>query len=240
MVNRLCIIGIGYRPLYEKAREIVLRSDVILASGRLFDIFRRYEEFKSVRDRVEVIDNVEATMNFIRSCFAGTEHGTSNLEGKTVVLLASGDPMFFGIGRRTVEEFGKVVVEVFPDLSSIQVAFSKIKEPWDDVFFMSLHGGPDPQKRRKLRHEKSDIPFLLAKHHKIAILTDKENNPGAIAKILAQSPITNHQSLIMYVCEKLGYPDERITEGAPEDIAKGVFSDPNVVILIAGNDLSGD
>lgn len=236
MLNRLCIIGIGYRPLYGKAREIVLRSDVILASGRLFDIFRRYEEFESVRDRVEVIDNVDATMNFIRSCFAGSEHGTSNLEGKTVVLLASGDPMFFGIGRRAVEEFGKVVVEIFPDLSSIQVAFSKVKEPWDDALLMSLHHGPDPEKRRKPKYGIRDIPSLLRKYRKIAILTDRENGPARIAEEVSRSRVAGRQPshIQVWVCEKLGYPDERITEGTPEDIAKGMFSDPNIVVLIAG------
>ena len=63
-----------------------------------------------------------------------------------VVLLASGDPHIFGIGRRAVREFGKDAVEILPDLSSIQIAFSRIKESWDDAFLMSLHGGPDPEK----------------------------------------------------------------------------------------------
>jgi precorrin-6B methylase 1 len=63
-----------------------------------------------------------------------------------IALLASGDPAFFGIGRRAVREFGKEIVEIFPDLSSIQIAFSRIKESWDDAFLMSLHGGPDPER----------------------------------------------------------------------------------------------
>ncbi|OGW41238.1 MAG: precorrin-6Y C5,15-methyltransferase (decarboxylating) subunit CbiT [Nitrospirae bacterium GWD2_57_9] len=36
----------------------------------------------------------------------------------------------------------------------------------------------------------------------------------------------------MYVCERLGYPDEKILRGTPEEIADRTFSDPNVVILI--------
>ncbi|HCC68574.1 MAG TPA: cobalamin biosynthesis bifunctional protein CbiET, partial [Nitrospiraceae bacterium] len=148
-----------------------------------------------------------------------------------VVLLASGDPMFFGIGRRVVKEFGKDVVEILPDLSSIQVAFSKIKEPWDDALLISLHGGPDPEKRRRLEYEINDIPMLLEGHNKIAILTDKVNNPSEIAKILNLSLPTSHFQLKMYVCERLGYPDERIVEGTPVEIAEMSFLDPNVVIL---------
>ena len=74
---------------------------------------------------------------------------------------------------------------------------------------MSLHSGPDPEKRRRLPFELEDIPYLLQKHNKILILTDKENNPALIAKFLNSSLVTRHSSLKMYVCEKLGYPDEK-------------------------------
>ena len=140
--------------------------------------------------------------------------------------------MFFGIGRRIINEFGKDIVEILPDLSSVQIAFSRIKEPWDDAFLMSLHRGPDPTKRRKLEYELKDIPLLLQRYKKIAILTDRENNPTKIAKFLHSSPVTHQQQLKIYVCEKLGYPDEKVTGGKLDDIAAMSFSDPNVVIII--------
>jgi len=34
------------------------------------------------------------------------------------------------------------------------------------------------------------------------------------------------------VCEELGYPDEKITEGSPEEIVEMTFSEPNVVIIL--------
>ncbi len=125
-------------------------------------------------------------------------------------------------------------MEILPDLSSAQTAFSRIKEVWSDALFISLHGGPDPAKRRRLEYEIEDIPALLQGHNKISILTDKENNPAKIAEILNSSLVTRHSSLTMYVCEKLGYPDEKITEGAPEEIAKLSFSQPNMVIVKSG------
>lgn len=239
--NKIYVIGIGYRPLDKKAKDIIYNSDIILANNRLFEIFKGYEDFESVKDRVLVIDNVNETINFIRT--QNTEHRaqkiqTLNSELRTVVLLASGDPMFFGIGSRIINEFDRDVVEILPDLSSIQVAFSRIKEPWGDAFFISLHGGPDPAKRRKLEYEIKDIPMLIEKHNKIGILTDKVNNPAEIAKMINSSFIsessrtdTHHLSLKMYVCERLGYPDEKIIEGSPQDIANMSFSDPNVVII---------
>lgn len=226
-MSRLYVIGIGYKPLEKKAQEIILNSEIILASNRLFEVFKGYEEFEAVKDKIKVINNVDETMEFIKSQI-------SNFKSQ-IVLLASGDPLFFGIGRRAVREFGHDIVECHPDLSSIQLAFSRIKEAWDDAFLMSLHGGPDPEKRRRLPYEINDIPFLLQKHNKIAILTDKENNPTNIAKELLKPsaiPRFHDSALKIYICERLGYPDERVTEGTPEEIAKLTFKEPNVVIIV--------
>jgi precorrin-6Y C5,15-methyltransferase (decarboxylating) len=222
MENKLYVIGIGYRPLDKRAVNLIINAPVILASKRLFDVFARYEEFQIVKERVRVINNIDETVSFIKA----------NLT-QPAVLLASGDPLFFGIGKRLIEEFGRDKVEIIPDLSSIQLAFSRIKETWDDAFFMSLHGGPDPGKRRRLPYEIRDIPSLIKRHNKIAILTDKENNPSKIALSLSSAFNLKHVALKLYVCERLGYPDERITEGTPEEIASMTFSDPNVVIIKA-------
>ncbi|MEW6408673.1 MAG: precorrin-6y C5,15-methyltransferase (decarboxylating) subunit CbiE [Nitrospirota bacterium] len=228
-MTKIHVIGIGYRPLDKKAREIIYKSGVILASNRLFEVFKGYEEFETVKDKIRVIDNVDKTISFLNSKLK-----TQNSKLKTIVLLASGDPMFFGIGRRIIGEFDKDTLEMLPDLSSIQIAFSRIQVPWDDAFFMSLHGGPDPAKRRRLEYEIEDIPMLLEKHNKIAILTDKVNNPSVIAKeVLKPSAFSLQPSALkMYVCERLGYLDEKIIEGIPEDIAQMEFSEPNVVVIV--------
>jgi len=239
MSNKLYVIGIGYKPLDKKAREIISRAGVILASKRLSEVFKGYDEFEMVKDKVKVINNVDETINFIKAIVEDTpptppltkggNGGVVPLTKGGIVLLASGDPMFFGIGRRAVREFGKDIVEILPDLSSIQMAFSRIKEPWDNAFLMSLHGGPDPEKRRRLPYEIKDIPLLLQRHNKIAILTDKENNPSVIAKGIALS--LQPSAIKIYVCERLGYADEKITEGTPEEIAAMSFSEPNIVII---------
>jgi precorrin-6Y C5,15-methyltransferase (decarboxylating) len=137
--------------------------------------------------------------------------------------------MFFGIGRRVVEEFGSSEVEIIPDLSSVQVAFALIKEPWSDAFMMSLHGGPDPVRRRDMEHGIEDIPLLLEDHGIIAILTDRVNNPSVIAKSLAGSALS--AKIIVHVCEKLGYPEERVVRGSAEEIASQSFAEPNVMII---------
>lgn len=86
-----------------------------------------------------------------------------------------------------------------------------------------------------MEYELKDIPGLIQEHEKIAVLTDKENNPMAIAGwILTSSghPNIRTSRLVFHVCEKLGYPDERVVTGTAQEIAGMSFSDPNVVIII--------
>jgi len=217
------IIGIGFRPLEKKAAYVIRHSDVVLANSRLVEVFKNYSEYESVKDRLLVHGSVYETLDYI----------AENYQKKKLSLLAAGDPMFFGIGRLVVERLGQETVEVFPDLSSIQVAFSRVRETSNNALFISMHGGPDPEKRRKMEYELGDIPTLLRRHGKLAILTDKVNSPEAIAGTICKGEGTSPlHSLKMYVCENLGYDDEKVTEGTPEELSKMSFGHLNVVIIV--------
>lgn len=222
-MNKIHVIGIGFRPLDKKARAVVLASDVVLANGRLLDVFKGYDEYGSVKDAVLVHGTVYEMLDYI-----GEHYQTTKL-----ALLAAGDPMFFGIGRLVIERFGRDAVEIYPDLSSVQVAFARTRETSNNALLISLHGGPDPEKRRRLEYEMSEVPELLERHEKIAVLTDKVNSPEKIAEtILERSAVSGDISAVkIYVCEKLGYDNEKITEGSPEEIAEKSFEHPNIVII---------
>jgi precorrin-6Y C5,15-methyltransferase (decarboxylating) len=222
------VIGIGYKPLGTNERKVIYKSEVILSSERLCEVFKRYREFKKLQEKVLVLNTVDETIEFMKSRINELR------KRRFITVLASGDPLFFGIGRRILNEFGKERVEIMPDLSSVQVAFSRIKVPWDNAFLMSIHRGPDPQKKRNLKYDMKDIPELLKTHKKLAILTDRKNNPTEIAKVLIRS---NIMSPDIFVCEKLSDPDERIIKGTPEDIAAMSFLTPNVVIILSGESL---
>lgn len=246
-MSKIRIIGIGYRPLDRRAKDALLQSDVVLTNNRLLEVFKSYEEHDKVKDRIKVIDNVHETIDYIKTevqqgkSLQGKDGTSAMPRFRTISLLASGDPMFFGIGRVITEEFDRDIVEIYPDLSSVQTAFSRIKEAWNGAFLMSVHGGPDPSKRRKLEYAMSDIPLLLARHNKLAVLTDKENNPAVIAKALSESfalPHFSASSLTMYVCERLGYPNEKIVRGTPEEITGMSFTYPNVVIIVRKSEAS--
>jgi len=219
---KIFVIGIGYRPLDKRAKEIVAGSKAIFVSDRLLEVFSRYDEYESSTDRLITLNSVTETFDAIKKCLGDDP-------GCFITLLASGDPMFFGIGRRVIEEFGKEMSVMIPDVSSVQAACARICEPWDNILFVSMHGGPDKGVRRKLEYELEDLPALMAEHKRLAVLTDDINNPSVIAAAFADAG--SGSGILMHVCERLGYPDEKITTGAPQEIAKQNYREPNVVII---------
>lgn len=219
----LFVIGIGFRPLCAAASEAVCLSAQVLTSPRLDEIFQKYREYKIVRERIVVIDGIEETFSAIRL------HRASG-DSHPLAVLAAGDPLYHGIGSRITHEFGTKGIEIMPDLSSMQVAFSKILMPWHDVFSVSLHGGPDPGRRRNLPNPPESLPDLLSHHEKICVLTDRVNDPVRIAGIFIKQKKGRKPAMI--VCERLGYPDERIISGAPDEMVSASYREPNIVILL--------
>ena len=223
-MNKINVIGIGFRPLDKQASEILLASEIVLTNRGLLEAFKDYAEYHKVKDKIIVHAGVHEMIDYIADTY----------QDKKISLLGIGDPMFFGIGRLLLERFGKEPVEIYPDLSSVQVAFARVKETSNDAFLVSMHGGPDPEKRRKLKYEMIEIPALLAEHGKLALLTDRENTPSKIAAEFCRGEVPSPSKITMYVCEKLGQKDERIVEGTPEEVAGQSFEHPNVVIVKAG------
>ena len=66
--------------------------------------------------------------------------GNLSQEKRMTVVLASGDPLFFGIGRLLLRNLPPERLEFVPNVTSIQYAFAKIRVPWDDAVFVSAHG----------------------------------------------------------------------------------------------------
>lgn len=138
---------------------------------------------------------------------------------KTVVL-ASGDPLFHGIGRALLAAIPRDELVFIPHLSSVQLAFARIKEPWDDARVVSLHGRPMSRL----------LPVLEGRAEKIAVLTDPANDPRAIAGFLAGVGLTRRYRL--WICENLGGPDERVASWAADELPDREFSPLNVVVLL--------
>jgi precorrin-6Y C5,15-methyltransferase (decarboxylating) len=130
------------------------------------------------------------------------------------VVLASGDPGFFGIVR-ALRERGLAAV-VLPAVSSVALAFARAGLPWDDAVVVSVHG-------RDLRPAVN----VCRAHPKVAVLTGPGAGPAEIAAGLAG------WDRRLVVCERLGSGAEQITECSPASAANRTWTDPNVVLVLA-------
>jgi precorrin-6Y C5,15-methyltransferase (decarboxylating) len=122
------------------------------------------------------------------------------------VVLASGDPLWFGIGRMLLDRLGTARLRFHPAPTSLQLAFARIGRPWQDATWVSLHGR-DP-------HALSQA--LQKRPAALAVLTDP-NQGGAksVRQMLASSGL--EASYDLWLCENLGHPEERILQIARDD-----------------------
>ncbi len=146
----------------------------------------------------------------------------ASLKKGDVTLLASGDPLFYGIGRKLMEAFREQEIQFYPALSSMQLCFARFGLPWDDAKIVSLHG----------RTENLLAAKLLGSP-KIFLFTDLENSPDSIAKrLLEECGKEDTSHTIVYVAENIGNLSERLFEGSLLETAAEAFRDPNVMILL--------
>ena len=130
------------------------------------------------------------------------------------VVLASGDPGFFGIVR-ALRDRGLDCV-VLPAISSVAQAFARAGLPWDDAIVVSAHG-------RELRAAVN----VCRAHPKVAVLTGPGQGPAEIGAALMGWPRR------LLVAEDLGAPGEHLTECTPAEAAQREWSDLNVVLSLA-------
>ncbi|WP_077798545.1 precorrin-6y C5,15-methyltransferase (decarboxylating) subunit CbiE [Streptomyces sp. JHA26] len=121
---------------------------------------------------------------------------------RPVLVLASGDPGFFGIVRALAERFGPGLLDVRPGVSSVAAAFARVGLPWDDAVVASAHG-------RDLRTAVN----LCRAHPKVAVLTGPGAGPAELGAALAQD------GRVLVVASALGSDEERLERVTPVEAA---------------------
>jgi precorrin-6Y C5,15-methyltransferase (decarboxylating) len=133
-----------------------------------------------------------------------------------VVVLASGDPGFFGVVRAVRRAVQPRRVQVLPGVTSIALAFGRAGVEWDDAVVVSAHGR-DP----------SEALAVARSQPKVAVLTDERCGPARLGAALA-----GRTDRVLLVGERLGLPGERVVEVTPDEAAAGTWTDPNVVVVL--------
>ncbi|MFE7973469.1 precorrin-6y C5,15-methyltransferase (decarboxylating) subunit CbiE [Streptomyces shenzhenensis] len=135
----------------------------------------------------------------------------------SAVVLADGDPGFFGVVRTLrAPEFG-LEIEVVPAVSAVAAAFARAGMPWDDAQVVVAH-------RRTLRRAVN----VCRAHTKVAVFTSPGAGPAELGLLLDGV----HRTFV--ICEELGTERERVTVVTSDKAADHAWRDPNLVIVIGG------
>ncbi|MFW6081613.1 MAG: precorrin-6y C5,15-methyltransferase (decarboxylating) subunit CbiE [Desulfosalsimonas sp.] len=205
MENRIHVAGMGMcrADLSEKHLEVIRDAYALVGSERHLGWFSDHPAHRRKIDSPisSVIKDIEAFSH----------------SGK-VVVLASGDPLFYGIGTTLIRHFGEKNVAVYPNISSMAAAFSRISRSWQNACAVSMHA----------RDGKSALEEALFSARPVFVLTDPENTPGHVARMAMQC---FSGRVDFHVAERLGMQGERIRKLTLEEAVGETWLEPNSVIL---------
>ena len=204
-MEKVQILGIGddgMEGLTPAARQLIEQAELLVGSRSTLGLARGGKA-----ERLAVGGDLDGIVKRIEG--AGQ---------RKVVVLASGDPLFYGTARYLCDRLGKDRFEVVPHVSSMQLAFARVKESWDDAYLMNLATQPLDLALEKVRTAT-----------KVGLFTSEQNSPPVVARALLERKIDYFTA---YVCENLGAPDERVTHAELAEVAAQEFSPLNVMILV--------
>ncbi|MFO7785848.1 MAG: precorrin-6y C5,15-methyltransferase (decarboxylating) subunit CbiE [Thermodesulfobacteriota bacterium] len=183
--NPIHVVGTGLDPtaLPLAAARIVAEAEVLVGGDRLLLALPDHPAGK-IPVRAPVSGAVEAA-------------DRENRAGKRVVVLADGDPGFFGIGKQFVLTLGADRVLIHPNVSILQAAAARIKTPWEDIRTVSLHGRKDIWPLRR----------AMARRQRVGVYTDAVFTPARIASDLQACGVEGYR---MHVFEDMGTETERV------------------------------
>jgi precorrin-6Y C5,15-methyltransferase (decarboxylating) len=202
---KIHIIGVGsdgLGGLTSRARDLLQSADAVYGSDNALTLVgdvpgRRERLSPDLQENVKTLE--------------------SQLGRQRVVLVASGDPLFYGVARYLCDRLGKEHFEVLPHVSSMQLAFARIKESWEEAYLTNL-----------ATHALDDVLDRIRVADTVGLFTSEREDPPTIARQLLVRGLDYFRA---YVCENLGGRDERITQGELADIAEMEFNPLNVMIL---------
>ena len=200
------VVGWGMSPddLTLKVREIIREAQVLVAGRRLLDYFPDHPG-----QTILLGKDPESTLAQLPALAAKLR----------VVVLASGDPNFYGVGPLVVKVLGAERVVIHPNVTAVQAACARLKLAWQDATVISLHG-----------RTWANLDTALNRGvEKLIIYTDPEHTPAAIARYLLER---GQGAARLCVLEDLGQATERLTWINPAEAQARQFSPLNMVVAL--------
>src|SRR5262245_27842438 len=203
--SKIDIVGIGddgLEGLTTPAKQLVERAELLVGTRQSLQA-----ETASTAEKIEIGGDLDAVVRKVDA--AGK---------KRIVVLAAGDPLFYGTARYLCQRLGKERFEVVPHVSSMQLAFARVKESWDDAYLANLAAVSTEVVVEKIRSAET-----------VGLFTSDRTTPANVAQELLKRGIDYFS---VSVCENPGSPDERVTQGTLAEVAQQSFSPLNVMILV--------
>ena len=206
---KIVIVGVGddgFDGLSESSRAVIREADWILGTApALAAIGAAAGDGR----RVELYPDMTTALVQTRQALS---------EAARPVLVSQGDPLFYGIARFLCDRLGKERFEVIPHVSSMQLAFARLKESWEDAYLTSLAERPLEVVLERIRTAE-----------KVGLFSSDRHPPAKVARALLDRGIDYFKAS---VCENLGSPDERITTAELADLVGLEFHPLNVMVLV--------
>src|SRR6476660_3106759 len=202
---KIYVVGVGgdgLAGLTSRARDLVAGADLLVGSD---GALRLLPEVNA--ERVRIGSDLGEVTEKLRAGFGK----------KKIVVVATGDPLFYGVARYLCDRLGKERFEVLPHVSSMQLAFARVKETWEEAYLTDLSV-------RSL----DDVLDRIRTAETVGLFTSETYHPARIARELLIRGLDYFRA---YVCENLGGKDERITQGELAEIQNMTFDGLNVMIL---------
>lgn len=206
MDNKIYVIGIGEdgaNGLTAESLRHIHNAGLLIGGERQLAFFQDFKGEKRV------------LKSGLAALVAGLEERRAR---EQIVVLASGDPLFFGIAGYLAGKLEAGSLEIIPHLSSVQLAFAKLGVSWQDAVVDSVHGRPIMGLAQRIDGQA-----------KVALLTDEVNTPAVVADYLLRFGMTEYDA---FVGENLGGAEEKYRRCSLEEMAATECSPLNVVILL--------
>ncbi len=213
-VNRkIHVIGINsykFEDLSSKLQNLFLGTENIAVPNSYLEEIKSWcEDSSSKKKSFFSSKSNKELFNWLRS------------QKTDVILISRGDPLWFGIGRLLLENFSKDELSFYPSNSCIQLAFSKLKIPWQDAVNVSIHG----------RDSTKLVEALKARPSSLAIITDSNNKSlEIIRKNLSELNLIEFYDF--WLCEEIGFENENIRKLNLKGSLPTNISNLNIAVLI--------
>ena len=209
--EKITIVGIGENGLdglTAAARKRVLGAELLIGERKILEMIPPGDS----TERYVVEDSLDEAVGVLQDA-----------SQSQIVVLADGDPLFYGVARFFFGKLGKERFEVVPHVSSMQLAFARVMESWEDAYLTNLAS-----------QHLSTAMGRIRTAEKVGLFTTEDCPPSAVAAEMVRQGV---DYFTVYVCENLNSPDERVTSGSLAEIAEQTFSPLNVMILIRKPDV---